>query len=162
MDPSQQHSGLRHAVWRLQQEVTRPKARFKPTSPKKSGVDEGANQVPTYLGQSLHPLYIFHHLSFWSLKTGLTSQSSGTFGWLLHCKVNLLKGSWHGDVNLCDFPGLDWTLCLINYLFADYPFPFMVSLYKTWDKLLISKTSESSKTVKDDVTPPLTLYHWPR
>ena len=30
--PSQQHAGLHHAVWRLQQEVTRPKARFKPTS----------------------------------------------------------------------------------------------------------------------------------
>ena len=28
-----------------QQEVTRPKARFKPTSPEKSWVDEGANQV---------------------------------------------------------------------------------------------------------------------
>ena len=52
--PSQQHAGLHHAVWQLQQEVTRLKARFKPTSPKKSGVDGGANQVPTYLGQSLH------------------------------------------------------------------------------------------------------------
>ena len=27
-----------HPNWQLQQEVTRPKARFKPTSPKKSGV----------------------------------------------------------------------------------------------------------------------------
>ena len=52
--PSQQHADLHHAVWQLQQEVTRPKARFKPTSPEKSGVDGGANQVPTYLGQSLH------------------------------------------------------------------------------------------------------------
>ena len=52
--PSQQHAGLHHAVWQLQQEVTRLKARFKPTSPKKSGVDGGANQVPTYLGQLLH------------------------------------------------------------------------------------------------------------
>ena len=52
--PSQQHAGLNYAVLQLQQEVTRPKARFKPTSPKKSGVDGGANQVPTYLGQSLH------------------------------------------------------------------------------------------------------------
>ena len=46
--PSQQHAGLHHAVWQLQQEVTRPKARFKPTSPKKSEVDGGADQVPTY------------------------------------------------------------------------------------------------------------------
>ena len=40
--PSQQHAGLHHAVWQLQQEVTRLKARFKP------GVDGGANQVPTF------------------------------------------------------------------------------------------------------------------
>ena len=33
-------------VWQLQQEVTRLKAWFKPTSPKKSGVDGGSNQVP--------------------------------------------------------------------------------------------------------------------
>ena len=45
--PSQQHAGLHHAVWQLQQEVTRPRARFKPTLPEKSGVDGGANQVPT-------------------------------------------------------------------------------------------------------------------
>ena len=31
--PSQQHAGLHHAVWQPQQEVTRPKARFKPTLP---------------------------------------------------------------------------------------------------------------------------------
>ena len=37
--PSQQHTGLLHAVWQPQQVVTRPKARFQPTSPKKSGVD---------------------------------------------------------------------------------------------------------------------------
>ena len=30
--PSQQHAGLQHAVWQLQQEVTKSKARFKPTS----------------------------------------------------------------------------------------------------------------------------------
>ena len=45
--PSQQHAGLHHGVWLLQQEVTRPKARFKTTLPEKSGVDGGANQVPT-------------------------------------------------------------------------------------------------------------------
>ena len=32
---SQQHAGPQHAVLQLQQEVTLPKARFKPTSPKK-------------------------------------------------------------------------------------------------------------------------------
>ena len=37
--PSHQQAGLQHTAWRLQQEVTRPKARFKPTSPKKCGVD---------------------------------------------------------------------------------------------------------------------------
>ena len=37
-----------------QKEVTRFKVRFKPTSPDKSGVDGGANQVPTYLGKLLH------------------------------------------------------------------------------------------------------------
>ena len=41
MDPrqSQQHVGPQHAVLQPQQEVTRPKARFKPTSHKKSGMD---------------------------------------------------------------------------------------------------------------------------
>ena len=39
--PSQQHEGLQNAVWWLQQEVTRPKVKFKPTLPKKSGVDGG-------------------------------------------------------------------------------------------------------------------------
>ena len=53
-DPSQQHAGFQHAVWQLPQKVTRPKARFKPTLPMKSGVDGGANQVQKYLGQSLH------------------------------------------------------------------------------------------------------------
>ena len=32
--PSQQHAGLQHAFFCLYQEVTRPKARFKPTSPR--------------------------------------------------------------------------------------------------------------------------------
>ena len=35
---SQWHAVLHHAVWRPQQEVTRPKSRFKPTSPEKSWV----------------------------------------------------------------------------------------------------------------------------
>ena len=51
--PCQQNAGLHLAVWQLQQEVSRPMPRFKPTSPKKSEKDGGANQVPTYLGQSL-------------------------------------------------------------------------------------------------------------
>ena len=44
MDPQpiRQHAGIQHAGWQLQQEVTGPKARFKPTSPKKSGVDGAA------------------------------------------------------------------------------------------------------------------------
>ena len=59
--PSQQHAGLHHvglhhAVWQLQLEVTRPKARFKPTSSEKCGLDGVANQVPTYLGQLVHRL----------------------------------------------------------------------------------------------------------
>ena len=37
--PIQQHVGLHHAVSQLEQEVTRPKARFKPISPKKSAAD---------------------------------------------------------------------------------------------------------------------------
>ena len=40
--PSQQHAGLHHAVRQLQQEVARPKARFKTTSLKQSGVDGGS------------------------------------------------------------------------------------------------------------------------
>ena len=37
--PSQLHEGIHHAVGWLQQEVTRPKARFKPTLTEKSGVN---------------------------------------------------------------------------------------------------------------------------
>ena len=48
--PGQQHAGLQHAVWQTQPEVTMPEARYKPTTPKKFGVDGGANQVPTYIG----------------------------------------------------------------------------------------------------------------
>ena len=60
--PAQKHAGLQHAVWWPQQEVTRPKARFEPTSPEKSGLDGahvggGSNQVPTYLGQT--SLFVF-------------------------------------------------------------------------------------------------------
>ena len=51
--PSQQHVGLQHAVYQLQQEVSRHKARLKPTLPKKSEW-MGRNQVPKYLGQLLH------------------------------------------------------------------------------------------------------------
>ena len=40
-------------ILRPQQEVTRPKARFNPTLPKKWG-EWGTIQVPTYLDQSLH------------------------------------------------------------------------------------------------------------
>ena len=39
--PSQLHAGLQHAALLAQHKVTRPKARFKPTSPEKSGLDEG-------------------------------------------------------------------------------------------------------------------------
>ena len=45
--PSQEHAGLQHVFSQLQQEEARSKARFKPTLPEKSGVDGGANQVPT-------------------------------------------------------------------------------------------------------------------
>ena len=44
-DHTPQYPDLQYAVWQLQQEVTRPKARFKPTSPNKSGVDGGAIQA---------------------------------------------------------------------------------------------------------------------
>ena len=40
--PSQNNAGPQHAVLQQQQEVTRPKARFKPTLPQKSAVDRGA------------------------------------------------------------------------------------------------------------------------
>ena len=52
MDP---HPSQQHAVWQLQQEVTRPKARFKPTSPEKSGVDGGANLFMTSTPRLLPP-----------------------------------------------------------------------------------------------------------
>lgn len=37
--PCQQYAGPQHSVLHLQQEVTRPKATFKHTSPAKSGLD---------------------------------------------------------------------------------------------------------------------------
>ena len=37
----QQHTGLQDVVFLLQKEVTRPRARFKPTLPQKSEVDGG-------------------------------------------------------------------------------------------------------------------------
>ena len=37
LHPSQQHAGLYHTVWQLQQEITRPKARFKPPCPRGLG-----------------------------------------------------------------------------------------------------------------------------
>ena len=51
---SLQHAGPQLAVLQLQQEVTSLKARFKPTWPKKSGIDGwmdgwGSNQVTTFL-----------------------------------------------------------------------------------------------------------------
>ena len=41
VDPhlKQQHAGFRHSIFQPYQKVTRPMARFKPTSPKKSEVD---------------------------------------------------------------------------------------------------------------------------
>ena len=39
---SQQLAGLQYVVLQLQQEVTRPKARFKSTATEKSGVNRGA------------------------------------------------------------------------------------------------------------------------
>ena len=50
--PMHQNEGLHHAARQPQQEVTKPKAKIKTTSPKKSGVDGGSNQVPTYLGMT--------------------------------------------------------------------------------------------------------------
>ena len=44
--PSQQHAGLHLAVWHLQQEVTMPRARFKPISPEKSKVDDKLKVLP--------------------------------------------------------------------------------------------------------------------
>ena len=37
--PHQRHAGAQFAVLQTQQEATRPKGRFKPTSPKKSRLD---------------------------------------------------------------------------------------------------------------------------
>ena len=56
--PSPQPTACRTPFWSLkqQQEVTRPKARFKSSLPKKTKLDGGANQVPTYLGQLLQIL----------------------------------------------------------------------------------------------------------
>ena len=42
--PSQQHADLQHGIIKLQQDVTRPKAQFKPTLHEKSVVDWGASR----------------------------------------------------------------------------------------------------------------------
>ena len=47
--PSQQHPDLHHAVGQLQQEVTRPRARFKPTSPENfSSYFDSVLFIPTH------------------------------------------------------------------------------------------------------------------
>ena len=64
--PKQKHADLHHAVWWPQQEVTRPKARFKHTSPKKSGVD-----AENFLALTTHGSY-YHRMPsnvrWWKLK----------------------------------------------------------------------------------------------
>ena len=63
--PSQQHAGLHHTAWQPQQEVTRPKARFKPTSAGKPGVDGGANQViSVFPPDKLKILFDMSHFKF--------------------------------------------------------------------------------------------------
>ena len=46
--PSQQDVDLQYAVWQPQQEVTRLKAMFKPTSPKKSGGEIFLQAIPGF------------------------------------------------------------------------------------------------------------------
>ena len=78
------HPSQHHAVWQLQQEETRPKARFKPTSPEKSGVDEGENQVPTYLGQSLSYTFLFQSCScIWIFSMRTRTELPFTLSWCL-------------------------------------------------------------------------------
>ena len=72
MDP---HPSQQHAVWQLQQEVTRLKARFKPTSPKKSGVD----------GEQIRCQHI--------LVSCFTCTPHGDLVWLLSPPVIALVGS---------------------------------------------------------------------
>ena len=58
MDPhlSQQHTGLQHAIMHPQEEVTRPKAKFKPNLPEKSEVDGGAIGYQQICGCTFGPL----------------------------------------------------------------------------------------------------------
>ena len=76
MDPHlcQQHAGLQHKALQPQQEVTRPKARFKPTLPKKSGVDGGAMMchhifvsLGNFSAQSIYSYFKNDFLVVWDL-----------------------------------------------------------------------------------------------
>ena len=51
--PSQQHACLQYAVWQTQQEVTRPKARFLPTSPEKLICRDQSCKVPQIANPTL-------------------------------------------------------------------------------------------------------------
>ena len=74
--PSQRDAGLHLAACQLQEEVTRSKARCKPTLPKKSGVDGGSKSGANISWQVASPVLptviqcsYYHHQSFhyWGL-----------------------------------------------------------------------------------------------
>ena len=86
--PYQQHAGLQHAVLQPQQEVTRPKARFKPTSLEKSGVDGGAIRCQHFAKNKF-----FSSEPVSSDCTAHVSVAlSVTFGWIVWTTLPITKG----------------------------------------------------------------------
>ena len=60
--PSPQPTGLQHAVLRPQQDVTRPKTRFKPTLHNKCGLDGGAIRWQHILVRYFSPNPVCTHI----------------------------------------------------------------------------------------------------
>ena len=89
--PSLQHAGLHHAVWQPHQEVTRP------TSPKKSGVDGGANR--------------WQHI----LVSCFTCTPHGDLVQLLHPPIIALVGSVDRKTSYLYVQMLVFQLILYNY-----------------------------------------------
>ena len=58
--PSQQHTGLHNAVLQLQQEVTMPKGRLKPTLTDKSGVDGRCQKIQNFTKHPKAKFVYFH------------------------------------------------------------------------------------------------------
>ena len=103
LHPSLQHQGFLHAVWQLQQEVTRSKARFEPSLPQNYGVDGEESDEATGTGyspwwSSLPIITSIHCIS--GICTASCPVSPRTAGAKMYC----CSRKWIKFDNYCLFP----------------------------------------------------------